>query len=96
MKRGDRYDPAPAGPPRLGSHAECGGKVGIDLFCERCGAHPGPGQIDLRPGRVSKRGANATPLIVFSAAQPCEGGDGKGDGGPGLENRARYRASRRI
>jgi DNA-binding HxlR family transcriptional regulator len=50
MKWGDRYYPTPNGPPRLTLHAGCGGSVGRDLRCDRCGEPVEPGEIDLQPG----------------------------------------------
>src|SRR5439155_458364 len=37
LKWGDRHYPTPDGPPRLALHAACGGSVGPDLRCDRCG-----------------------------------------------------------
>ena len=50
MKWGDRHYPAPNGPPRLTLHIGCGGSVGPDLICDRCGRPAGPGELDLPPG----------------------------------------------
>jgi DNA-binding HxlR family transcriptional regulator len=50
MKWGDRHYPAPGGVPRITLHVSCGGTVGPDLHCERCGKHVGSGEFDLRPG----------------------------------------------
>ena len=50
MKWGDRHYPAPGGPPRLTIHAGCGGTIGADLRCERCGEPLRPGAIELPPG----------------------------------------------
>jgi DNA-binding HxlR family transcriptional regulator len=50
MKWGDRHYPEPGGPPRLTVHADCGGEVGADLRCERCGRPVAPGEIELPPG----------------------------------------------
>jgi DNA-binding HxlR family transcriptional regulator len=50
MKWGDRHYPAPGGPPRLTVHAGCGGNVGADFRCDRCGERPGPEGIELPPG----------------------------------------------
>jgi DNA-binding HxlR family transcriptional regulator len=50
MKWGDRHYPTPSGPPRLTLHAGCGGTVGPDLRCERCGEQAGPGDFDLPLG----------------------------------------------
>jgi len=50
MKWGDRHYPAPEGPPRLTLHANCGGSVGADLRCARCGRYARAGEIELPPG----------------------------------------------
>jgi DNA-binding HxlR family transcriptional regulator len=50
MKWGDRYYPAPGGPPRLTLHAGCGGRVGADLRCERCGERVEFGDLEITPG----------------------------------------------
>jgi DNA-binding HxlR family transcriptional regulator len=50
MKWGDRHYPTPTGPPRLTLHAGCGGSLGADLRCERCGKYAGPGEVELPPG----------------------------------------------
>jgi DNA-binding HxlR family transcriptional regulator len=50
IKWGDRHYPTPGGPPRLTIHAGCGGNVGADLRCERCGHSVGRGEIELPPG----------------------------------------------
>jgi DNA-binding HxlR family transcriptional regulator len=50
MKWGDRHYPTPNGPPRLTLHAGCGGSVGADLRCERCGKHLAPGELELPLG----------------------------------------------
>jgi DNA-binding HxlR family transcriptional regulator len=50
MKWGDRHYPTPGGPPRLTLHAGCGGNIGPDLHCDRCGKRAGPGEIELPPG----------------------------------------------
>jgi DNA-binding HxlR family transcriptional regulator len=55
MKWGDRYYPTPNGPPRLTLHAGCGGTVGPDLRCDRCGEPVEAGEIDLRPGPGAPR-----------------------------------------
>jgi hypothetical protein len=41
---------APDGPPRLTLHVGCGGNIGPDLRCDRCGGQAGPGEIELAPG----------------------------------------------
>jgi DNA-binding HxlR family transcriptional regulator len=55
MKWGDRYYPTPNGPPRLTLHAGCGGTIGPDLRCDRCGEPVEPGEIDLPPGPGAPR-----------------------------------------
>ena len=50
MKWGDRHYPTPGGPPRRTLHAGCGGNIGPDLHCDRCGNRAGPGEIELPPG----------------------------------------------
>jgi DNA-binding HxlR family transcriptional regulator len=51
MKWGDRHYPARGGPPRLTLHVGCGGSIGPDLHCDRCGNQPAAaGDIELRPG----------------------------------------------
>jgi DNA-binding HxlR family transcriptional regulator len=60
MKWGDRHYPAPTGPPRLTVHAGCGGSVGGDLRCERCGRHPRPGEFELPLGPGARGSATVT------------------------------------
>ncbi len=56
MKWGDRHYPAPGGPPMLTIHVGCGGNIGADLHCDRCGQQPdGPGAVQLRPGPGAER-----------------------------------------
>jgi DNA-binding HxlR family transcriptional regulator len=50
MKWGDRHYPMPGGPPRLTLHRGCGGNVGPDFLCERCGEPITPGGLDLPLG----------------------------------------------
>jgi len=50
MKWGDRHYPTAGGPPRLTLHAGCGGNVGADFRCDRCGRLAGPGEVELHPG----------------------------------------------
>jgi DNA-binding HxlR family transcriptional regulator len=50
MKWGDRHYSTPNGPPRLTLHAGCGGDIGPDFRCERCGSQVKPAEIDLPPG----------------------------------------------
>jgi DNA-binding HxlR family transcriptional regulator len=59
MKWGDRHYPAPGGPPRLALHRGCGGTVGADLHCERCGEPVDMGTIELRPGPGLAAGSEA-------------------------------------
>jgi DNA-binding HxlR family transcriptional regulator len=47
MKWGDRHYPTPNGPPRLTLHANCGGNVGSDLRCERCGKRVGLDELEF-------------------------------------------------
>jgi len=72
MKWGDRYYPDPGGPPRLTVHVGCGGNIGADLRCDRCGKAYERGAIEFRPGpgaaaarrrgRTQRRNARQTPL----------------------------------
>jgi DNA-binding HxlR family transcriptional regulator len=55
MKWGDRHYPTPHGPPRLTLHAGCGGNVGADFRCQRCGQHTGSGEIELPLGPGAPR-----------------------------------------
>jgi DNA-binding HxlR family transcriptional regulator len=55
IKWGDRHYPTPGGPPRLTLHAGCGGDVGADFRCERCGKPVGRGEIELVPGPGAPR-----------------------------------------
>jgi DNA-binding HxlR family transcriptional regulator len=50
MKWGDHHYPARGGPPRLTLHADCGGSIGPDFRCDRCGERAGVGEIELPPG----------------------------------------------
>src|SRR6478672_5130635 len=50
MKWGDRHYPTPNGPPRLTLHTGCGGSIGPDLRCDRCGNAVEAGDIDFQPG----------------------------------------------
>jgi hypothetical protein len=58
-KWGDRHYPTPGGPPRLTLHTGCGGSVGVDLQCDRCGEQVLFGQLDLPLGPGSPRNARA-------------------------------------
>jgi DNA-binding HxlR family transcriptional regulator len=55
MKWGDRHYPTPGGPPRLTLHRGCGGNVGPDFLCERCGEPITPGGLDLPLGPGAPR-----------------------------------------
>jgi DNA-binding HxlR family transcriptional regulator len=50
LKWGDRHYPTPNGPPRLILHTGCGGTIGPDLHCDRCGNAVEAGDIDFQPG----------------------------------------------
>jgi DNA-binding HxlR family transcriptional regulator len=50
MKWGDRHYPTPNGPPRLTLHVGCGGNIGANWHCDRCGNQAGPGELELRLG----------------------------------------------
>ncbi len=50
MKWGDRHYPTPGGPPRLTLHVGCGGNIGGDFRCDRCGKPFAPGDIEFRLG----------------------------------------------
>jgi DNA-binding HxlR family transcriptional regulator len=58
MKWGDRHYPTPGGPPRLTLHAGCGGNIGVDFRCDRCGERAGIGGIELPPGPGAPQGEN--------------------------------------
>jgi DNA-binding HxlR family transcriptional regulator len=49
MQWGDR-NAAPAGPPLVMEHAECGGELTEKLTCSRCGADLGARDVITRPG----------------------------------------------
>ena len=59
MKWGDRHYPEAKGPPRLTLHVGCGGNIGADWHCDRCGKRAGPGELDLRIGHGAKRSARS-------------------------------------
>jgi DNA-binding HxlR family transcriptional regulator len=59
MKWGDRHYPTPNGPPRLTVHAGCGGNIGADLRCDRCGKQAMFGEFELPPGPGAARGSAA-------------------------------------
>ncbi|GAC1321823.1 MAG: helix-turn-helix domain-containing protein [Thermoleophilaceae bacterium] len=60
MKWGDRHYPTPNGPPRLTLHADCGGSIGPDLRCDRCGKQPKAAEIELPPGPGERRAASVS------------------------------------
>ena len=47
---GDRHYPEPEGPPRVLRHRGCGGDLDERMTCLRCGAIPGPRDVESRPG----------------------------------------------
>jgi DNA-binding HxlR family transcriptional regulator len=59
MKWGDSHYPTPGGPPRLTLHAGCGGNIGPDFRCDRCGKRAGAGDVELPPG-PGRRAAQPT------------------------------------
>jgi DNA-binding HxlR family transcriptional regulator len=59
MKWGDRFYPALNGPPRLTVHGGCGGDVGADRLCDRCGEHVAFAELDLPLGPGSPGGRRA-------------------------------------
>jgi DNA-binding HxlR family transcriptional regulator len=59
LKWGDRHYPTADGPPRLTLHRGCGGTIGADFHCDRCGKLVGPGEFDLPPGPGAPRPAHA-------------------------------------
>ena len=59
MKWGDRHYPTPNGPPRLTLHRGCGGNIGPDLRCDRCGQLLRPGELELPPGPGAPRAEHA-------------------------------------
>ncbi|MEU1185651.1 helix-turn-helix domain-containing protein [Streptomyces sp. NPDC005820] len=50
MHWGDEHAEGQSGPPRITSHAGCGGNVRERLVCARCGQVVGPDAVDLLPG----------------------------------------------
>jgi DNA-binding HxlR family transcriptional regulator len=59
MKWGDRHYPEPGGPPRLTAHVGCGGNIGADFRCDRCGKPYAPGEIEFLPGPGTAAGRSA-------------------------------------
>ncbi len=56
MKWGDRHYPTPNGPPRLTLHSGCGGNIGTDFRCDRCGEPVGRGKIEFASGPGAPHG----------------------------------------
>jgi len=48
---GDRYYPAPGGPPQVAQHKGCGGRISPQLTCDRCGRQLGPTDVTVQPRR---------------------------------------------
>ena len=68
MQWGDRYAPAPKGPPVTLRHVACGGELGPHRACTRCGelleaadvrAEPGPGASEKHPLLRARRDERA-------------------------------------
>lgn len=49
MRWGDAHA-APAGPPVVVLHRDCGGALDDHRLCDRCGARLGPRDVEARPG----------------------------------------------
>jgi DNA-binding HxlR family transcriptional regulator len=62
LRWGDRHAPAPAGPPILLRHRDCGGLLGERRTCERCGQ-----PLELRDV-LAERGPGAPPASATGAA----------------------------
>jgi DNA-binding HxlR family transcriptional regulator len=60
MKWGDRHYPTANGPPRLTLHINCGGNIGPDLRCDRCGKQARGAEIELPPGPGAQPAERAT------------------------------------
>jgi DNA-binding HxlR family transcriptional regulator len=58
MKWGDRHYATPKGAPRLTLHAGCGGDVGANWQCDRCGKQVRGGELELLPGPGASRKVN--------------------------------------
>jgi hypothetical protein len=39
MYWGDKYEPAPDGPPSIVIHKDCGGQIDDRRICQKCGKH---------------------------------------------------------
>jgi DNA-binding HxlR family transcriptional regulator len=59
LKWGDRHYSTPNGPPRLTLHAGCGGSIGSDFRCDRCGKQAKGGEIEFAPGPGAPSGERA-------------------------------------
>ena len=72
MKWGDRHYPTPGGPPRLTLHAGCGGNIGPDLRCDRCGKHAGArgDRAPARPGGATRRARRTVSIGRGPVRQP--------------------------
>jgi DNA-binding HxlR family transcriptional regulator len=71
MKWGDRHYPTPSGPPRLTVHVGCGGNVGADFRCDRCGKPARPGEIEFQRGPgYAARASEAEQRRPRAARQP--------------------------
>ena len=57
MQWGDRHLAGEAGPPRLVEHADCGGKVAVQLVCAKCGEAVGRQGVAIKPGRALRTAA---------------------------------------
>jgi DNA-binding HxlR family transcriptional regulator len=71
MKWGDRHYPTPNGPPRLTLHTGCGGNIGADFRCDRCGKQVGRAEIELPAGPGAPRGERAAPRIQARRRRPA-------------------------
>ncbi len=60
---GDRYYPAPNGPPQVAEHTGCGGRLTPQLTCDQCGRQLGPGDVTLRPPAKQARSRRAAQLL---------------------------------
>lgn len=60
---GDRYYPAPGGPPQIAEHTECGGRISPQLTCDRCGRQLGPADVTLRPRGKRSHRRRASQLV---------------------------------
>lgn len=72
MKWGDRHYPASGGAPRLTIHTGCGGSIGPDFRCDRCGKQAGRGEIELPPGPGARWRAHKRRKVLTAADSPPE------------------------